>query len=1350
MLKKLSISLALLLLLILATPFVLPWVLDLNRFKDEIAQVAGDFSGYDISIEESLEVTSLLPTTIVSVAGLKVSAPGSLEPLASVEKLAVIARPFGLLTGEVIVETLSLDRPIVNAEIDERGLANWDAGHNRSRRPEPASGSDDAFDLPFDELRIENARLTSGFISYSNAVTGETHEAKDIDLLLSLPSWEAPLEGEGRLTLNAVPVFLNVLFDNPAAVLSGKPAKTRSRLESRHLTGKIDLTLSQAGNPVLNGDVSVEIPSAASFAQWLGQPLAAEKDPGRVTLSARLASEGSATTLEELRIEGDDWQVMANAKYDPSQEPRQIMLEVSGDRIDLDRYLPRNSSDSTFAENWEQDWEDDWDFSEVENSGEAASWLDAQLDLAFLRGNDLDFKLDFAGIKAGGFEVGKTALTAKVLDGVLDGYLRELTLYGGRILGDLHINTQETGISAETRLAIDKIDFSKMHLASGRDLGLRGTANGYAELSTRGTTPRALATALTGSMNIGLKGANGGATAKQVVTDTNLNLIIPEEGESPYLLAQTHFGGKRIDLDIESDPLSTILEGLPFALDIDLKSPLLTAKYEGTVHQSPVFSLDGGLDIDTPSAGKLASWLGKPLGSDPGPISLTGRFDSDGTVGRIAEARLKGAGLDAELSGDFDLSGDIKKYRLHAKSGRLDLRPFFPSESGGTGDKNERTLARTRPDQQWQLSDKPLDLTVLKSLDAEITIDGEGAILPQGEFGELHIKASAKGGKAQVVLERASLAKGTLQGEVRLDASGKAPVLSAKLRAADVQGEALSVLLFDGGSPQSAPLTGTLDANLDLTTGGESEKQLIASLQGRVDAKIGALRLADETFAENSHLSLKLAGQKQDPTAQYAAQLRFPGRETTEPFEGKGTISPLARLFANDPFSFDLNATLAETKVAAKGTVIEPLTNPAPEAQASVSGERYELLDSLLDAGLAYRGPFNASVSVRPTGDLLQISNLSATFGASSLSGELNVKNGVQPAQVTGYVTAPNIDLVELLGTTDSDVADIGETIDSLHKNAETDSRLFPDSELPFHLLDSLDADLQLNVASLQVDPTFKITDIDAHVTLQSGQLTLEPFSMVLWGGKLSGVMTANNSGPTPDAAIRASLAGVDYGAMLAEFDVTEGLHGLLDVEIDVKGQGPSLHALASSASGTLGWLGKEGQLDRKLLGMFAFGSGDVLAPLFGEKNNGELACSVFAMDFDRGIGSSRVQYYETSFFSMVGEGTIDLRNETINFSYSPSARSTSLMSLAVPFKVTGPLDDPGVSVGTEGTLVGAAKAAGAVISVLNPLIGAGLLALNEVSSRSSGCDNAIAMAKGEEIPPASADPAAKTINQEK
>jgi hypothetical protein len=150
------------------------------------------------------------------------------------------------------------------------------------------------------------------------------------------------------------------------------------------------------------------------------------------------------------------------------------------------------------------------------------------------------------------------------------------------------------------------------------------------------------------------------------------------------------------------------------------------------------------------------------------------------------------------------------------------------------------------------------------------------------------------------------------------------------------------------------------------------------------------------------------------------------------------------------------------------------------------------------------------------------------------------------------------------------------------------------------------------------------------------------------------------------------------------------------------------------------------------MLGLMAFGTGSILGPLLGKDDEGKLECIVTSIIFEDGLGDTLVQYYETSFFAMAGDGEIDLKTETLDFLYNPKAQETSLMNLATPFRVSGSLQSPDVTVDIGGTLLAAAKTAGTIASFINPLIGLGVLAGQAAMQDRNGCETANSVQSGE------------------
>jgi AsmA family protein len=77
------------------------------------------------------------------------------------------------------------------------------------------------------------------------------------------------------------------------------------------------------------------------------------------------------------------------------------------------------------------------------------------------------------------------------------------------------------------------------------------------------------------------------------------------------------------------------------------------------------------------------------------------------------------------------------------------------------------------------------------------------------------------------------------------------------------------------------------------------------------------------------------------------------------------------------------------------------------------------------------------------------------------------------------------------------------------------------------------------------------------------------------------------------------------------------------------------------------------------------------------------------------------------------------LRDESLDLKVTPQAKRTSLMSLAVPLRISGTLAEPSVGPDPLGTAVGAAKIAG---MFLNPLVAGAVIVLDSEMTDQNPC----------------------------
>jgi hypothetical protein len=295
---------------------------------------------------------------------------------------------------------------------------------------------------------------------------------------------------------------------------------------------------------------------------------------------------------------------------------------------------------------------------------------------------------------------------------------------------------------------------------------------------------------------------------------------------------------------------------------------------------------------------------------------------------------------------------------------------------------------------------------------------------------------------------------------------------------------------------------------------------------------------------------------------------------------------------------------------------------------------------------------------------------------------------------------------------------------------------VFPDTPLPLEALRAVDGQLKLDVERLRAGG-LELEAVQTVVALKAGDLTLEPLSATLAGGSLGGRLTLAASRPEPALALRLDGKDIDFGELLKQAAVTEDIGGPLELAVDLKGRGASPHAIVATLDGHVQAVALDGTVDNRLLRVLSVGLGDVLGPLFGGSEATRLECFVSRFDIAGGEAESRALVFDTGAFAVAGRGSVDLGEEQMNLAFDTETSQPSLASLAVPFRVTGPLAAPrvspdpvGAAVGVVGTVGDVAKTGGNIVGgavdTVGGIIGTGPI-IGQIGSDQTLCGEALA-----------------------
>ena len=398
-----------LLLIIVALGFALTHLFDPNDYKDEIRQLARDKANLELTLKGDIG-WSLFPWLGLELTEATLaSASTPQQPFADLRLLGLSVRVLPLLRKEVQMSDIRIEGLNLSLRRDEKGRGNWeDVGRpataaNGTPTPAESAGTDapaetatgpargsQPIKLDIDSLIVNNAR-----IDYSDARKGQQFSAESIQLTTG-----AIREGA------SIPVKLSAFFGTSQPLLRARSelqgrlrfdrALKRYQLEGARLSGEasgepldgqtltyavqgellVDLAaqvaewngLKLSANQLralgelkvrdldktakLSGGLSIAPLNLRDFLTGIGQPLPAMSDAkalGEFELVTRLSGTPSSLTLDELQLKLDDSSF--NGRLAISDFAKQALrVQLKGDRLDLDRYLPPPSKDDEGAD----------------------------------------------------------------------------------------------------------------------------------------------------------------------------------------------------------------------------------------------------------------------------------------------------------------------------------------------------------------------------------------------------------------------------------------------------------------------------------------------------------------------------------------------------------------------------------------------------------------------------------------------------------------------------------------------------------------------------------------------------------------------------------------------------------------------------------------------------------------------------------------------------------------------------------------------------------------------------------------------------------------------------------------
>lgn len=621
--KKLLIFIGGLVVLVIAALLIAPMVIPVDTYKNEILAQVEKATGREARIDGDFGI-SLFPTVKFTAGkfSLANAKGGKADKMVSIEELNVQVVILSLISGNVVIDSFVLDKPVINLEVDVQGRPNWvftpvagaDAGKAAPEKKDaaPAKAGGGSGGLGISGLKLGDVRLVDGRIAYSDAKIGDFQTVDAINMSVSLPSMTSPMAAKGSLVWNKEKIALVLGIDNPNAFLAGTQTGLNAAVAAS--TVKFDFKGKASSKPHIkaSGSIDLDVPSVRKLAAWAGQPMDAPGTGfGPLKINGQIGVDGQKYSFTKAKILLDAIQATGDFRFDGSGKVPYINAGLGTGMLDLNPYMPpeKKAGDGALTPT-----------APAGNGGNAQKpapqgWSTDPIDLSGLRAVNADIALNVAGLMMRKIKIGKSAVNVVLKGGRLTTKLTEMALYGGNGTATITAN----GATATPAVAV-KFDLTGLQanpaLKDAIDMDkIEGALNANVDVAMRGGSQKAMVSALGGNGKVvfadgAIRGVNIGALVRNAAS-AFLDSSASEQQKTDFAELSGTF---------------KIVNGILLNDDLKLLSPLLRIGGKGTVDmpkRSVNYRIEPKVVASTKGQGSSADASGIKV-----PVVVSGPWDN--------------------------------------------------------------------------------------------------------------------------------------------------------------------------------------------------------------------------------------------------------------------------------------------------------------------------------------------------------------------------------------------------------------------------------------------------------------------------------------------------------------------------------------------------------------------------------------------------------------------------------------------------------------------------------------------------------------------------------------------------
>ncbi|MEP1574866.1 AsmA family protein [Roseibium album] len=317
--RRLLIGLGSLVILLVTIVLVVPLFLPKDEIKRQVVEQVDKRLGWRVRLDGPVSL-SLFPGFALDAQDIGVAGEAGADGIefAKAERVEFGLAWGGLITGNIQVTGITLDKPDIYLEVGQNGSTSWEPRRNlglgedlaaqsgqaahadqasatQAPQSEPATASGNYLK----SIGVDSLTINGGMLTYKDPSTSEPVRISNLDLALTAPDLGGEVDLTSSFVLQDIPFNVAGGLDNPLGLTSGDQVPVNLTIS----TGENSITMSgETGLKPTRAELTLNAagPSLKSLATLAGQSL--EADPGAYSFDASISGSEASISVADLHL----------------------------------------------------------------------------------------------------------------------------------------------------------------------------------------------------------------------------------------------------------------------------------------------------------------------------------------------------------------------------------------------------------------------------------------------------------------------------------------------------------------------------------------------------------------------------------------------------------------------------------------------------------------------------------------------------------------------------------------------------------------------------------------------------------------------------------------------------------------------------------------------------------------------------------------------------------------------------------------------------------------------------------------------------------------------------------------